>query len=45
MVMKKQEVKNLREAKARIEAVLKEEKKVLAPADVKPRNTEQKKNS
>lgn len=35
--MKKQEVKNLSEAKSRIEAVLKKEKKVTPPLDVKPK--------
>ena len=35
--MKKQEVKDLSEAKSRIEAVLKKEKKVPAPLDVKPK--------
>lgn len=41
--MKKQEIKDLSEAKSRIEAVLKSEKKVAAPLDVKPRNVGKKK--
>lgn len=38
--MKKQEVKSLSEAQARIQSVLKKEKKVRPPADVRPANTE-----
>jgi hypothetical protein len=34
--MKKKEVKNLSEAEKRIKEVLKKEKKVLPPTDVKP---------
>jgi hypothetical protein len=40
--MKKQEVKNLSEAKKRIEEVLRKEKKVSPPIDVKPRSSNQK---
>ena len=39
MAMKKQEIKNLSEAKGRIEAVLKKEKKVAPPLDVKANNS------
>jgi len=39
MTMKKQEIKNLSEAKSRIEAVLKKEKKVTPPLDVKAKNS------
>lgn len=38
-MMKNKEVKNLSEAKSRIEAVLKKEKKVAAPLDVKPKSS------
>jgi len=40
--MKNQEIKNLSEAKTRIEAVLKKEKKVAAPLDVKPKESSKK---
>ena len=37
--MAKQEVKDIKEAKKRIEEVLKKEKKVSPPVDVIPRNS------
>lgn len=37
--MKSQEIKNLSDAKSRIEAVLKKEKKVNPPVDVKTKNS------